>query len=168
MPNLKIVLLSLLLGSQAYATTADNAQPITITSDTLNGNLDKGSALFAGRVVAVQGTRELHSNQAYIYFDKSGQVTNLKALGNPAKTTEVMDAKGSRIFGQALVIDYFPLQSLIQYEQQAILQENGNIFTGNLITYNIDNQIVASPKTDTNRGNTTIILPPSGPTTKKS
>lgn len=168
MPNLKLALLSFLLMTQAYATTSDNHQPITITSNTLSGNLDQGENLFDGNVVAIQGTRELHSKQAYIYFNKSGQITNMKALGNPAKTKELLDAKGNWVFGQALVIEYFPIQNLIQYEQQAILQEHGNIFTGNLLTYNIVEQIVASPKTQNNIGNTTIILPPTGSTKKKS
>jgi lipopolysaccharide export system protein LptA len=168
MPNLKILLLGLLLSSPVYATIADNHQPITITSDTLDGDLAKGSTVFSGNVVAVQGQRQLHSNQAYIYFDQSGQVTNLKALGSPAKTREVIDAKGNQVLGQALIIEYFPVQSLIQYEQQAIIQENGNIFKGNLITYNIDKQIVASPKTESNSGNETIILPPADVTKTKS
>ena len=97
MPNLKILLLGLLLSSPVYATIADNHQPITITSDTLDGDLAKGSTVFSGNVVAVQGQRQLHSNQAYIYFDQSGQVTNLKALGSPAKTREVIDAKGNQV-----------------------------------------------------------------------
>jgi lipopolysaccharide transport protein LptA len=164
----KIILILLLASSllTTYATTADNNKPIVITSNTLTGNLNQQMAVFSGNVVAIQGTRQLESNEAYTYFAAGGKVNLIKAVGNPAKTTEMLDAKGNHIYGQALIIEYFPPKSFIQYEQEARLEENGNIFTGDLITYNIVNQIVASPRARNNTGPATIILPPAGPTKK--
>lgn len=165
MRNLNLLFL-LLWGVGAYAVTADNAKPLIITSDTLSADLNQHFAVFSGNVVATQGTRELTSNQTYMYFTPAGKVSDVRAVGSPAKSTEVLDTKGNRVYGEALTIEYFPLKSFIQYEQRAVLQENGNIFKGDLITYNIVNQVVASPETENNTGATTIILPPLAPPTK--
>lgn len=153
-------------GGTLYGLTSDNAKPLVITSDTLNGNFNERVAVFSGNVQANQGTRQLESDQAFMYFNPKGQVSLLKAIGAPAKTTEILDNKGNRIYGHALIIEYFPLESFIKYEQKAFLEENGNIFKGDLITYNIVNQIVASPKASDNKDAATIILPPVDPTTK--
>jgi lipopolysaccharide export system protein LptA len=144
-----------------YAVISDNSKPIVITSDSLQGDLTQHVAIFQGRVAAIQGTRELHSDVGYVYFNEQGQVNQIKATGTPAKTTEILDSQGNRVYGQALTIEYFPLKDFIQYEEEAMLEEHGNIFKGNLITYNIANQIVASPETKSNTGAATIILPPS-------
>lgn len=168
MRNHNLLFLCLCFCAQAFATTADNKQPVVITSNSLNGDLNKHLAVFNGNVIATQGTRQLLSNQTYVTFNDSGQIVNIRAVGNPAKSTEVLDDKGNRVFGQALTIEYFPPKSFIEYEQEAILEEHGNIFKGDLITYNITSQVISSPMAQDNKRAATIILPPTGESTNKS
>lgn len=165
MRSRNLLFLCLCFCGAVFATTADNKQPVVITSHSLSGDLNKHLAVFSGNVVATQGTRQLLSDQTFVTFNDSGKIMNLRAVGNPAKSTEVLDDQGNRVFGQALTIEYFPPKSFIEYEQEAILQEHGNIFKGNLITYNITNQVIASPMAAGNKGAATIVLPPSGATT---
>lgn len=155
-----LILNSLLI----YGTQADNALPIKITSGPATADLNQGLVTYQDNVVVTQGGRKLTCDTLQVYFDKNHQITHLKAIGTPAKTWETLNSKGGIAYGEAHIIEAFPPQNIIKYEQQAMLTENGNVFKGDLIIYNTVTQIVTSP--NNGAGNVTIILPPSKPTQK--
>ena len=62
-------------------------------------------------------------------------------------------------YGQAQTIYYFPEQGLVKYVNDAKFTQGGNVFSGDLITYNTKTEVVSSPKTKKGSGTTTIILP---------
>jgi len=61
-------------------------------------------------------------------------------------------------YGHSKKIQYIPAENLVKLEQDAHLEQNGNIIQGPLITYNTKTQLAESPSTAA--GATTIILPP--------
>lgn len=150
-----------------FAVPADDNEPMHITSNTFSGNLNQDTALYQGNVVVTQGTRYLASDQLYIYTDQKGKVSSVKALGAPVKTQEQVNVQGQMAYGLANEVDYFPPVNLVKYQQNVTLTSNGNIFKGDLITYNTVSQLIFSPNTEPGEIDT-FILPPQDEENKKS
>ncbi|MBB5874780.1 lipopolysaccharide transport periplasmic protein LptA [Xanthomonas sp. 3498] len=103
----KLALLALLLPTLALAKSTDRNQPMDIKSDTNNcDNLsgDDGKCRFAGNVIIVQGTLEVHADTADL-FRKNGDVDRILLNGKQATLKQDMD-DGSTVNGTADTIDY--------------------------------------------------------------
>lgn len=155
-----LCLLSLSCAFAAAPTANQNSLPITVTSDTATVDLNAGTAVYNGNVIANQGTRKLTGNALTITRGNNGNIQSFMAQGNPATTQEKPSADATIATGQAKTIYYLPEQNLVKYVNQAKFTQGGNVFTGDLITYNTATQIVSAPKTKSGTGTTTIIIPP--------
>lgn len=149
----------LLMINIAFATSEDNNLPVNISSNSANANLQTGVVVYSGDVIATQGQRKLTGNTLTIMRGSDGKIQSFVAQGNPATTQEIPSQGAQMAHGQAQTIYYFPQQNLVKYVKDAKFTQGGNIFTGDLITYNTQTQIVSSPKTPGNTGTTTIIVP---------
>lgn len=141
------------------AVTSDNVLPVNISSATLSGDLNQHVALYQGNVVVTQGSRFLNSDQLYVYGDSNNKISSLKALGSPVVTHEVVNLQGQLAYGWANEVDYFPPMDLVKYQQNVTLTSNGNVFKGDLVTYNTVNQMILSSETKPGEVDT-FILPP--------
>ncbi len=150
-----------LFGSLAWAATAvnPNTLPVTVTSNSATVNLQQGTAVYNGNVQAIQGTRKLQGNTLTIKRGDNGKIQSFLAEGNPAKTQEQPNPTSQVAYGQAQNIYYFPEQGLVKYVDKAQFTQGGNVFSGDVITYNTVTQVVSSPKVAGGSGVTTIILP---------
>jgi lipopolysaccharide transport protein LptA len=89
---------------------------------------------------------------------KSGGAQSVTAYGNPAYAQYQPTLQSTTAHGQAQMITYNFPSYLFIFKNQARLEQNNNIFTGPLITYNTKSKEVHSP---TNKLVPTIItLPP--------
>ncbi len=157
----KYVMGSLLLAvAPVYALLSDNTLPIQVTSDSASVDLKQGVAVYSGRVKVVQGHRQLEGDTLTIQRGSDGQIYSFVATGHPAKTQDLPNTGSSLVHGQADTIYYYPGRGLVEYVEKAHFDQAGNIFEGNLITYNLNTQVVSSPQTQTGKqAVTTIILP---------
>ena len=143
----------------AYATASDGRAPIKISSDSATIDLGAGEAIYRGHVVATQGARKLTGNALTVQRGIDGKIKSFKAEGSPAKTQDQPSPSSKMAYGQAQTIYYFPEQGLVKYVDDAKFTQGGNVFSGDLITYNTTTEVVSSPKTQKGSGTTTIILP---------
>ena len=142
-----------------YALMSDNALPINVTSDSASLDLKQGVAVYSGHVKVVQGNRKLEGDTLTIQRGADGQVYSFIATGDPAKTEDLPNTGAAIVHGQAQTIYYYPGKAIVEYVTKAHFDQGGNVFEGDLITYNVNTQIVSSPKTASGQGVTTIILP---------
>ena len=149
-----------LLGvTSLHALVSDNALPINVTSDSASLDLKQGVAVYSGHVKVAQGNRKLNGDTLVIQRAADGQIYSFMATGNPAKTEDLPSVGAAIVHGQAQTIYYYPGKALVEYINKARFDQAGNVFEGNLITYNVNTQVVSSPKTASDQGVTTIILP---------
>lgn len=163
-PVKKIVCLILcwswsILAVAAVSTDPSNNLPITVTSNAWTGNMQQGTMVYSGNVLAVQGTRRLQGDTLTIQRGSNGQIQSFLLQGNPAKTQEQPSPSSQIAYGQAAQIYYFPAQNLIRYVKNARFTQGGNVFSGDVITYKTLTQVASSPKVPGGTGTTTIILP---------
>lgn len=148
-----------MLAYAAVSTDPSNNLPITVTSQSATANMQQGLVVYSGNVLAVQGTRKLQGDTLTIQRGNNGQIQSFVVQGNPAKTQEQPSPTSQIAYGQAAQIYYFPAQNLVRYVKNARFTQGGNVFSGDVITYNTLTQVVSSPKVPGGTGTTTIILP---------
>lgn len=100
------VLSALLLPTAALAKSSDRNQPMTIDSARNECNMvgDNGKCHFAGDVVIVQGTLEIHADTADV-IQKNGEIDRVVLTGKQATLKQEMD-DGSPMHAQADNMDY--------------------------------------------------------------
>lgn len=102
----KLALLALLLPAVAMAKSSDRNQPMTIDSANQSGNMldDNGKIRYAGNVVIVQGTLEIHADTADL-FRANGEIDRVVLTGKQATLKQQLD-DGSPMDAVADNIDY--------------------------------------------------------------
>lgn len=159
MKHSNFILGSLFLLGTAHGELVQNNLPINVTSNSFTADLQQGTAVYSGNVQAIQGTRKLEGDTLVIKRGSDGNIQSFMLSGTPAKTQERPSPNAAIAYGQAQHINYFPEQNIVKYIDNAQFTQGGNVFTGDLITYNTITQIVTSPQTQSGKGVTTLILP---------
>ena len=147
----------LLLSGNALAETP--GQMIHVTSEQMVININNHTATYVNQVKAHQGQRTLAADKLVIDQGNSSSVQQMTAYGNPAVSTYTPENKQRKeSVGKAKQIIYIPDQNLVRYQNNASLEQDGNIFKGQIINYNTQTEIASSPSTPLHP--TVITIPP--------
>lgn len=131
--------------------------PIIIKSNSAFFNDKNGTAIYSGKVISSQGNRHLTAEKLIIKKNNNTNKINLiTATGNLAKF-DTIDENNSKISGEGKTILYYPEEEKLILKNNAKLQQDKDIITGNFLTYLLEkNQI----KSDKSSRRTTLILHP--------
>lgn len=153
--NLSASLLLLLGSTMAQA----HGELIHVSSDQMVIDAAKHTATYLDKVKAHQGQRTLSADRLVINQGKSNSVQKTTAYGNPAVSTYTSpDKEHKKSIGKARQIIYIPNQHLVRYQHNASLEQDGNIFKGQIINYNTQTEIANSPSNPLHP--TVITIPP--------
>jgi lipopolysaccharide export system protein LptA len=130
----------------AYALDSDQYQPMHVISDTATYDRNLHTITYIGSVQAEQGSSHLDGDKVIVYQtpDNSNKIQKIEVFGNPAHYNTLPAPDKDRLFVQALKITYNPLDRTVLLEQEAKVQQGGNIFTGPHIWYDMVNGVVRS------------------------
>lgn len=171
MTNLKITHfalgLAVCLTSPAWALESDQNQPIEIQAD--NGTLDqlKQVTVFTGNVIVNQGTIDIRAARIEVVRTPDGNQL-MTATGSPVKFKQQLDDNKGWVNGNAQKVTYQSATGLVTLIEKARVQRDGDVVTGNTITYNTKTEIytAAGNKAASGTGRrVTVVLQPS--TTQK-
>jgi len=85
------LLAALLAPGLAWSKASDRNQPMTIDSNSNDGNFrDDGKCQFSGNVVIIQGTMEIHADTADV-IRKNGETERVVLTGKQARLKQQMD-----------------------------------------------------------------------------
>ncbi|MEE3168576.1 MAG: lipopolysaccharide transport periplasmic protein LptA [Pseudomonadota bacterium] len=150
--RLAAALVSLAIMAPAAAFDLNSDTPIKVTAD--NARLDdaKGIATYTGDVELEQGQTRLDAERVVLYRDANG-LSRIEASGEPARYRQpARDGKGETD-ARALNITWSATDQRITFEREAIIEQNGNLFRGNIIHYDTQDRVVtAEGGTDTGSG----------------
>jgi len=147
------VLAALLLAGPAAAFNLDSDIPITVNAD--NARLDDGQgiATYTGDVVMTQGETELTADKVVLYRDEVG-VQRIEATGRPAHYRQPAQEGQGRTDAKALNITYSAPDNLLTFEDEAVIEQGGNLFRGDIIHYDSVKRVVTAEGTaKDNNGN---------------
>jgi lipopolysaccharide export system protein LptA len=135
MRKLCVVCLFLLaLVPAASAAPAASREPLKIKSDALHADNDKNTATFEGKVVARQGDLTLYTDRLVISYAGNGrELSRVEAFGN------VRILQGSRQASGAHAV-YEPKGAIIILDGSPRVVQGGDVITGKLITYFVNEQ----------------------------
>ena len=160
--NIVAVVAALLLAGPAAAFNLDSDLPITVNAD--NARLDdgRGIATYTGDVIMTQGETELTADRVVLYRDEAG-LQRIAASGRPAHYRQPAQDGQGRTDARALNITYSAPDSRLTFENEAVIEQNGNLFRGDIIHYDSVARVVTAEgaASDNNgRGRVEMVIQP--------
>lgn len=151
-------LLITLFPSLLIALPSDNQALIHVQSQQFEMDYGKGVATYEGKVTATQGTRHLTGNKLTIHKNVNNKIDKITTYGEPATIHLKPKVNEKPVSGNAKSIIFTPLNNELVLLHKAHLQQSGNSFNGEKITYNTQTKLIKSP--ETKAGRSELILQP--------
>lgn len=150
----------MLAGSHASALQDDSEQPIHITTDEALRDEKTGQTIYEGNVELVQGTMKIFADRVTFYHLED-QAQRIVAEGAPARMQQQPEPDSPLMHAHGNIIEYYRSEERLQLRENAQVEQDGQLVTGDQIDYFIKQQLVkaASRPSDTNN-RVKVIIPP--------
>ena len=144
----------LLFTLDCHALSSDKDKPMTIEADSVDIDDKKGLTVYRGNVDVRQGT--LHVTGNTLVIEKvDGEVKIVTVVGKPATYKQRPDNKKQDVTAEARKLQVYPKRDMVRLERNAIVNQEGNVYKGNIIEYDNKNDIIKMKgnigKTDTGK-----------------
>ena len=141
-------LISLLLASlftlPAFALESDATEEITIQSDRAELDRKAGTAIYIGDVILEQGTLKITAERITLFSDEQRKLTKAVAIGLPAHFQQQMEGEKGLTKAQGKTITYLTSNKHVTLQDEATLEQEGDLFTGETIIYNMLSESVSA------------------------
>ncbi|WP_300428033.1 lipopolysaccharide transport periplasmic protein LptA [Thalassolituus sp.] len=152
----------LLLAALACLPVLSNAlqqdwqQEMTILSDRAEIDRRAGTVIYEGNVVLTQGTLKIEAERLLILRD-GDVLEKAVAEGSPARYEQEIEPGKPVTHAHGNRIDYYTADRRITLRGDAELEQDGNVFSGDTITYDMNTETVKASgnKANENIGQTT-------------
>ncbi len=138
------VLLALVLAETAPVALAlpdDAEQPIKISADQAVRDEKEGVTIYSGNVRMSQGSLQLEADKITV-FRVVDEADRIVAVGKPAHLQQQPAADQAPVHAHAGVIEYLQREERVKLREDARLEQDGSIFTGEFIDYKLAEQRV--------------------------
>ena len=155
-------LLSLSLASNwSLALPDDREQPIHISADKALRDEKQGVTIYSGNVQMNQGSMHIEADTLTIYHIEA-EADKIVAMGRPAKMRQRPDLEKGPVHARALVIEYYQQEEKVHLQDEARIEQDGAIVTGDSIDYFIAQELVKADSDGAREGNRVqVVIPPS-------
>lgn len=154
-----LISLSLALPGVATALPEDREQPIHIEADEALRDEKHGFTRYRGNVKMDQGTLHIEADQITIYH-VGEEADRIFATGNPARLQQQPDPEKGPVKARANSIEYIKSEERVLLRENAHIEQDGSIVTGDSIDYYIDEQLVkAASDKDSDSSRVQVVIP---------
>lgn len=127
----------------ALAFNLESDEPIKVNSDSARLDDGKGIATYTGTVEMSQGNAILTADKVVLYRDENG-VSRIEANGKPARYKQpAMEGQGETD-ARALNITWSASENRVTFEREAVIEQDGNLFRGDVIHYDSAERVVTA------------------------
>lgn len=154
-----LTLLTVGVLTPAQALDTDKYQPMKVSSNSATYDRDNHTITYEGNVQAEQGSSHLDGDKLIVYQTEENRVKEAVTFGKPAHYDTLPSPDKKRLYVEALKITYNPNDKTVLLEGNGKVTQDGNVFTGSHIWYDMVNGIVRSQPTKTNERTVVIIQP---------
>lgn len=138
----KFTLLALVTAPlSALSLPNDWQQAMTILSDTAEIDRRAGTVIYEGNVVLTQGTLKIEADRLLVLRD-GDSLEKAVAEGSPAYYEQQIEVGKPVTTAHGNRIDYYTVERRITLRGDAQLQQDGNLFSGDQITYDMISETV--------------------------
>ncbi len=114
---------------------------MTIEADSVESNESTGLTVYRGNVDVRQGTMKVTGDTLMIER-KGGKTRIVTVTGKPATYRQRPDNRDQDVTAEAYKLQFYPQSNLIKLEKSAKIEQRDNLFTGNVIEYDNQNDII--------------------------
>ena len=133
----------MLAPTAALAFNLESDEPIRVNADSARLDDSQGIATYTGAVEMTQGETKLTADKVELYRDETG-VSRIKATGRPAHYRQpAMEGQGETD-ARARSITWSAAENRLTFEREAVIEQDGNLFRGDIIHYDSANRIVTA------------------------
>lgn len=163
-PALAAALLATLAGlaPAAWGFDLTSGAPITISADTARLDDGKGVATYTGSVVVTQERTRLSAARVVLYREQ-GELTRIEADGQPARYQQPARDGNGETDARALRITYSAKDNVLTFEREAVIEQDGNLFRGDIIHYDTAQRVVTAegaPRNGEGPGRVEMVIQP--------
>lgn len=158
--NFTAALAAILFAGSAVAFSLDSDTPITVKANSARLDDSKGVATYTGDVTLTQGATELTADKVILYRDENG-LRRIEATGQPAHYRQPARNGEGETDARALNITYSAPENRLTFEREAVIEQNGNLFRGNIIHYDsVDRVVTAEGSASNGNGRVEMVIQP--------
>ncbi|WP_407069955.1 lipopolysaccharide transport periplasmic protein LptA [Marinobacter sp.] len=140
---LAVTCVALMAPTSALAFNLESDEPIRVNADSARLDDGQGIATYTGAVEMTQGQTNLTADKVVLYRDETG-VSRIEATGRPAHYRQpAMEGQGETD-ARALSITWSAAENRVTFEREAVIEQDGNLFRGDIIHYDSANRIVTA------------------------
>lgn len=127
------------LPTLSWALPEDSQQEIQISSDSASLDKVQGLIIYTGNVKMKQGTLNIQADKIILTRNNDG-LQKIKALGKPAHYEQVISLQEGKTQASGNTIIYHAASEELVLIDDAELEKQGNLFSGEKIVYLISEQ----------------------------
>ncbi|PSF05964.1 lipopolysaccharide transport periplasmic protein LptA [Marinobacter fuscus] len=155
-----------LLAGPAAAFDLNSDTPIRVSADSARLDDTAGTAVYSGAVELVQGDTRLEAERVVLQRNARG-ISRIEASGMPAHFVQPNQTGPGSTDARALTITWSGEDNQVIFERQAVIEQDGNVFRGDIIRYDTEQRVVTAEggnATDNGSGRVEMVIQPRTPT----
>ena len=153
--------LAVALSGPVAALSTDKDQPLDLEADSAEIDEAKGTSVYVGNVVAIQGSMRLESDRLTI-FHKGTRAERLEAEGRPARFQQLADDAPEPVKARARHLEYrFDSEELL-LTGDAVVTQGKDSFKSDRITYDRVRAVVKGGAAANGKERVRITVDPKG------
>ncbi|MGM0773917.1 lipopolysaccharide transport periplasmic protein LptA [Marinobacter sp.] len=127
--------------AQAFDLESDD--PIKVNADSARLDDGQGIATYTGDVEMTQGQTNLTADKVVMHRDETG-VSRIEATGQPAHYRQPATEGQGETDARALTITWSAAENRVTFEREAVIEQDGNLFRGDVIQYDSAERVVTA------------------------
>ncbi|AOY87088.1 lipopolysaccharide transport periplasmic protein LptA [Marinobacter salinus] len=135
--------IGLALVTPATAFDLDSDQPIKVSANNARLDDSKGIATYTGAVELIQGKTRLSAERVVLFRNEAG-LSRIEASGNPAHYRQPSREGNGETDARARNITWSASDKELTFEREAVIEQNGNLFRGDVIHYDTVRRVVTA------------------------
>ena len=156
-----LIILAVATPGIANALPEDRDQPIRIEADEALRDEKQGFTRYQGHVRMDQGSLHIEADEITVYHDDK-EADRILATGKPARLQQQPELEKGPIKASADTIEYFKQEDRIQLRQNANIEQDGSIVTGDSIDYLMNEQLVKAGSDKSSGSSRVKVVIPAG------
>lgn len=158
-PTNLMTLALLTLSANLYALPSDRDQPIHIEADHYVLNQKAGITTYTGNVVMDQGSIHIEADKIVIHSNEK-KVSRVIATGAPARFQQQPAEDKAVVIASGNTLNYQVTQDKLSITDNAQVEQDGSLISGDKITYNILRAVVEANSQPNTKTRVKVVLQP--------
>ncbi len=154
-----VVTALLATATNTLALPTDHLQAISIESDRVQRNDKTGLTIYEGAVNMIQGTINIKADKITVHTAQD-KVSKIVCLGTPAHYQQQPELDSGLVTARANTIEYRLDQDVIVLTKDASLSQDGSTLKGDVINYDLKNELVEARGDITGKQRIQMVIPP--------